>query len=142
MTIEYSPRDAGSRSIAIFKSPERRTVASYERELTRHRRTEIGLRAALVREDALLREKDELIRQQTVLGEESDHRLLNGLQMIGSLLSLRLGRRRMARSLQVWPPQPIASPRSDAFTGAFTHWTACKPSHSSNTSTISVATSP
>jgi hypothetical protein len=46
MTIEYSPRNAGSRSIAIFKSPERRTVASYERELTRHRRTEIGLREA------------------------------------------------------------------------------------------------
>ena len=89
MTIEYSPRDAGSRSIAIFKSPERRTVASYERELTRHRRTEIGLREALAREDALLREKDELIRQQTVLGEESDHRLLNGLQMIASLLSLQ-----------------------------------------------------
>ena len=89
MTIEYSPRDVGSRSIAIFKSPERRTVASYERELTRHRRTEIGLREALVREDALLREKDELIRQQTVLGEESDHRLLNGLQMIASLLSLQ-----------------------------------------------------
>ena len=70
MTIEYSPRNAGSHSIAIFKSPERRTVASYERELTRHRRTEIGLREALAREDALLREKDELIRQQTVLGEE------------------------------------------------------------------------
>ena len=47
MTIEYSPRDVGSRSIAIFKSPERRTVASYERELTRHRRTEIGLREVL-----------------------------------------------------------------------------------------------
>ena len=47
MTIEYSPRDVGPRLIAIFKSPERRTVASYERELTRHRRTEIGLREAL-----------------------------------------------------------------------------------------------
>ena len=47
MTIEYSPRNTGSDSIAIFKSPERRTVASYERELTRHRRTEIGLREAL-----------------------------------------------------------------------------------------------
>ena len=89
MTIEYSPRNAGSHSIAIFKSPERRTVASYERELTRHRRTEIGLREALALEDALFREKDELIRQQTVLGEESDHRLLNGLQMIASLLSLQ-----------------------------------------------------
>ena len=129
MTIEYSPRDVGSRSIAIFISPERRTVASYERELTRHRRTEIGLREALAREDALLREKDELIRQKTVLGEESDHRLLNGLQMIAGLLRCRLERRRMARLLRVWPPQPIASPRSDASIGVFTHWTACKPLH-------------
>ena len=72
-----------------IQKPERRTVASYERELTRRRRTEIGPREALAREDALLREKDELIRQQTVLGEESDHRLLNGLQMIASLLSLQ-----------------------------------------------------
>ena len=47
MTIEYTPRDAGSRSIVIFKNPERRTVASYERELTRHRHTEIGLREVL-----------------------------------------------------------------------------------------------
>ena len=89
MTIEYSPRDAGPPSITIFKSPERRTVASYERELTRHRRTEIRLREALAREEALLRQKDELIQQQTVLSKESDHRLLNGLQMIVSLLSLQ-----------------------------------------------------
>ena len=89
MTIEYSPHGAGTPPITIFKSPERRTVASYERELTRHRRTEIGLREALAREEALLRQKDELIQQQAVLSEESDHRLLNGLQMIVSLLSLQ-----------------------------------------------------
>ena len=34
-------------------------------------------------------EKDELIRHQTVLGQESDHRLLNSVQMIVSLLSLQ-----------------------------------------------------
>ena len=90
MTIEYSPGEARLPPRTIFKSPERRTVASYERELTRHRRTEIGLRDALARDDALLREKDELIRKLTVLGEESDHRLLNGLQMIASLLSLQV----------------------------------------------------
>ena len=129
MTIEYSPRNAGSHSIAIFKSPERRTVASYERELTRHRRTEIGLREALAREDALLREKDELIRQQTVLGEESDHRLLNGLQMIASLLSLQARASTNGEVASGLAPQPIASPRSDASTGVFTHWTACKPLH-------------
>ena len=88
MTIEHL-RNADPPSIAIFKSPERRTVASYERELTRHRCTEIRLREALAREEALLRQKDELIQQQEVLSKEFDHRLLNGLQMIVSLLSLQ-----------------------------------------------------
>ena len=78
-----SPRDV------LFASTERRTVGSYERELTAHRRTEIRLREALAREEALLRQKDELIQQLEVLSRESDHRLLNGLQMIGSLLSLQ-----------------------------------------------------
>ena len=61
-----------------------RTVESCERELIRRRRTEIQLREALARE-----EKDELIRQMVVLRQESDHRLLNGAQMIVSLLSLQ-----------------------------------------------------
>jgi two-component sensor histidine kinase len=73
----------------IFESPERRTAAGYQRELTKHRYTEIRLRKALAREEALLRQKDKLIQQQEVLRKESDHRLLNGLQMIVSLLSLQ-----------------------------------------------------
>jgi two-component sensor histidine kinase len=89
MTVEYSPSSAASPPIAIFASQERRTVASYERELTILRGKEIRLREALAREKALLRQKDELIQQQQVLSEESDHRLLNGLQMIASLLSLQ-----------------------------------------------------
>ena len=89
MTIEYSPSSATAPSISRFESQERRTVASYERELTRHRRMEAGLRETLAREEALLRQKDELIEQRQVLSEESDHRLLNGLQMIMSLLSLQ-----------------------------------------------------
>jgi two-component system, sensor histidine kinase PdtaS len=89
MTIEYSQRSPGSPAIALFRSPERRSIASYERELTRHRRTEIGLREALAREDVLLRQKDELIQQQEILSQETGHRLLNGLQMIASLLSLQ-----------------------------------------------------
>ena len=89
VTIEYSPYKTDSPPIAMFKSQERRTVASYERELATFRGTEIRLRDALAREEALLRQKDELILQQRVLSEESDHRLLNGLQMIVSLLSLQ-----------------------------------------------------
>ena len=73
----------------VFESLGRRTVASYERELTRHRRTEISLRQALARQEALLCHRDELIQQQAVLSHESDHRLLNGVQMIVSLLSLQ-----------------------------------------------------
>jgi hypothetical protein len=42
----------------VFENRVRRTVASYERELTRHRLTEIRLRKALSREENLLSEKD------------------------------------------------------------------------------------
>jgi two-component sensor histidine kinase len=89
MSTEHSLQSAVSLSNVMFEGPERRTVASYERELARHRRAEIRLREALAREKALLRQKDELIQQQQVLGKESDHRLLNGMQMIVSLLSLQ-----------------------------------------------------
>jgi two-component system, sensor histidine kinase PdtaS len=89
MPPEQSLHSAPSPPSPIFESKERRTVASYERELTRHRLTESLLRAALAREEVLLGQKDELLRQQDVLSKESDHRLLNGLQMIASLLSLQ-----------------------------------------------------
>ena len=74
---------------ATFEGLQRRTVASYERELIRHRRTERGLRKALAQDEALLCQKDELIQQQAVLSQESDHRLMNGLQMVVNLLSLQ-----------------------------------------------------
>lgn len=89
MPLEHSPHSAPSASSPIFESLERRTAASYERELTSRRLTESLLRAALAREEVLLGQKDELIRQQDVLSKESDHRLLNGLQMIVSLLWLQ-----------------------------------------------------
>jgi len=88
MTIEQSPQRADPPNI-IFENRERRTVASYKRELIRHRHTESGLREALAREEALLSQKDALIQQQAVLRQEADHRLLNGLQMVVSLLSLQ-----------------------------------------------------
>ena len=73
---------AGSPKNVMFESLEHRTVASYERELTQ-------MRGTLARAEALLHQKDELIEQQEVLSEESDHRILNGLQMVVSLLSLQ-----------------------------------------------------
>jgi two-component sensor histidine kinase len=89
MSVEYSPHGAGTPPSTLFRNPERRTVASYEQELRRHRRTESGLREALAREETLLCQKDELIQHQAVLSQESDHRLLNSVQMIVSLLSLQ-----------------------------------------------------
>jgi two-component sensor histidine kinase len=81
-------------SVTNFSSPDfgdikRRTAASYESELAEHRFREARLRAALAHEEALLHKKDELIHQREILSLESDHRLLNGLQMIVSLLSLQ-----------------------------------------------------
>jgi two-component sensor histidine kinase len=89
MTIEHFAYSPDPPSSTMSESPERRTVASYERELTKHRCTEIRLREALAREEALLRQKDELIQQQEVSSTESDHRFLNSLQMIVSLLRLQ-----------------------------------------------------
>ncbi len=89
MSVEQLARCADSPPITVFQRQEHRTIASYRRELIRHKRTEIGLRQALAREEALLRQKDELIQQQAILSQESDHRLLNGIQMIVSLLSLQ-----------------------------------------------------
>jgi two-component sensor histidine kinase len=60
-----------------------------QKELERLNRTEAQLREALAREQVLLDEKDELIRHKDLMNRESDHRLMNGLQMVSSLLSLQ-----------------------------------------------------
>jgi len=74
---------------AVPHKEVQRTVASYERELSEHRGTEIRLREALATEEALLRQKNELIHAREVLSSEAEHRLLNGLQTIANLLSLQ-----------------------------------------------------
>lgn len=76
-------------SAAPDRCPEHRTAASYERELERYRRAELQLREIIALDESLLRQKDETIRNQALLSSESDHRLLNDLQMIVSLLSLQ-----------------------------------------------------
>ena len=58
-------------------------------ELGRYRDREAELRLELAQYEALLRQKDDLIDQQELLHRESDHRLLNDLQMVMSLLSLQ-----------------------------------------------------
>jgi len=89
MTVELLPYSADSPLGITFERPESHTVGSYERELAVCRRVENRLRKALVRNRALLRQKDELIQNERLLSRESDHRLLNGLQMIVALLSLQ-----------------------------------------------------
>ncbi|MGE0736380.1 MAG: sensor histidine kinase [Alphaproteobacteria bacterium] len=89
MPIRPIPFVTNALSITKLKIPNRRTFASYERELTQHRILEIRLREALAREGANHLAKDELIERQEMLCRESDHRLLNGLQMVVSLLSLQ-----------------------------------------------------
>jgi two-component sensor histidine kinase len=47
------------------------------------------LLAARAREEALLREKNDLLRQQDTLALEFEHRVMNSLQMLSSLLTLQ-----------------------------------------------------
>jgi two-component system, sensor histidine kinase PdtaS len=74
--------------LTFLKSP-RRTADSYERELIQYRSMEIRLRDALAKSEARLRQQEELIQKQELLSRESDHRLMNDLQMTISLLSLQ-----------------------------------------------------
>lgn len=75
--------------LTTFRNSARRTAQSYERELMQHRTLEMRLRDALAESEARLRQKDELIQKQELLSRESDHRLMNDLQMTISLLSLQ-----------------------------------------------------
>ena len=89
MPLGTNPSSKPASTLPGFESPEQRTAASYERELAAHKATEIELRKALARDEVLLRQKDDSIRQQKVLTEECHHRLLNNLQMIVALLLLQ-----------------------------------------------------
>ncbi len=73
----------------IRSSPAFDPVAYYQRALQRQTSREIGLRQDLADRDARLDEKDELLRHQENLGREADHRLMNALQTVVSLLSLQ-----------------------------------------------------
>lgn len=75
--------------IAPDRRLRHRKVASYEQQLERHRLIERQLREVIAADENLLRQKDETIEDQALLKSEAEHRLLNDLQMIGSLLSLQ-----------------------------------------------------
>jgi len=75
-------------TLTVF-GPTRRTIEGCERELIQYRAMEIRLRDALAESEEQLRQKDELLQRQALLKKESDHRLLNDLQMTISLLTLQ-----------------------------------------------------
>jgi two-component sensor histidine kinase len=101
-----------------FKCPERRTAASYERELAALKATESELRKTLARDEALLRQKDASIRQQKMLTKECHHRLLNNLQMIVGLLSLQS---RKETNAEAASRLSIAADRVQAIAGLHHH---------------------
>ena len=89
------PRRNAPKPATQFRQPDNCSVAvcsaiaMYEQELERHRETETRLRESVLRESNLLRQKDELIQEMGILAKESEHRLLNGLQLITSLLAMQ-----------------------------------------------------
>jgi two-component sensor histidine kinase len=89
LAVQHVSQSVEIATAAPSKSSEHRTAASYERELERYRRAELQLRETIALDESLLRQKDETIQNQALLSSESDHRLLNDLQMIISLLSLQ-----------------------------------------------------
>ena len=94
MRASVSSQAVGRQNTATqFRQPDNCPVAvcsairMYEQELEGHRATEAQLRQSVRRERDLLRQKSELILQKDILAKESEHRLLNGLQLITSLLA-------------------------------------------------------
>jgi two-component sensor histidine kinase len=96
----------------MSRHPSRR-VASYETQVWKgYAATKAELAAALVREQELLRQKSELLQRQEMLAQEFEHRLVNGLQVIVSLLSLQS---RAAPTVEAAAQLTIAAERVAAF---------------------------
>jgi two-component sensor histidine kinase len=69
--------------------PFRRASVSHRSSQKKHDALVVELRAALAREQVLQQEKHELSQRQIMLAQEFEHRLINSLQLIVSLLSLQ-----------------------------------------------------
>jgi len=74
---------------AVFQFPWRRAGERDTFEPAQHAALIAELQAARAREEAWLREKSDLFRRQDMLAQEFEHRLVNSLQIIVSLLSLQ-----------------------------------------------------
>ncbi len=73
----------------VAENERRRSVARGARATVHDNATMLELKASLGREQELIRIRDELLTRQTLLAEEFEHRLINSLQVIVSLLSLQ-----------------------------------------------------
>ena len=69
--------------------PFRRALSRDRSSQKEHDALTAELQAALAREQVLQQEKHELSQRQVMLAQEFEHRLINGLQLIVSLLSLQ-----------------------------------------------------
>jgi len=87
MSAAYARRPGAYPPSRLVKAP--RDAVRYECEQYAGVCPVAELRAALAREAALLREREALIETQATLSRESDHRFLNNLQMVSSLLSMQ-----------------------------------------------------
>jgi two-component sensor histidine kinase len=81
--------DSVSAQETVFQFPWGRAVERDSRRQTRHDALTAELQAARTRERVWLRERSDLLQRQDVLTQEFEHRLVNSLQIIGSLLSLQ-----------------------------------------------------
>jgi len=73
----------------VFRFPDRRTVVRNLIDHSRYDTLEAELQASLAREQALRDEKHDLLQRQSMLAQEFEHRLSNGLQLIASTLELQ-----------------------------------------------------
>jgi two-component sensor histidine kinase len=104
--VDEAARQANSRTIArragVWPQPGQGQDAAIAAEL----------KDALAREAVLLREKDQLLRVQDILAQEFEHRLVNSLQLIVSLLVLQS---RKTESAEAATQLTIAARRVGAF---------------------------
>ncbi|WP_412535344.1 histidine kinase dimerization/phosphoacceptor domain -containing protein [Mesorhizobium sp. BAC0120] len=89
MTVVDLAHVAESSSHRIPGHLSSRLPASYGHDRPEQTGIEAQLRKALARDEDLIPQQRDLIRRQALLSKESDHRFLNGLQMVVSLLSLQ-----------------------------------------------------
>ena len=73
----------------VFQFPGGRAVERVARPQTQYAVLTAELRAARAREKAWLREKSDLLQRHDTLAQEFEHRLVNSLQIIVSVLSLQ-----------------------------------------------------